>query len=89
MELSPRWSLDASRVCLDMLVNPYGERTHAARSPRSEQGMVELLVDVTGPCGDSRQFYAVNDVMVSDFCLPAFYLPAGARAAPATPSRTR
>jgi hypothetical protein len=70
---SDDWSLDASRACIEMLVNPFGKRTVSAQSPRSDQGRVEVVLEVCAPCADALCAYAINDVVVSDFCMPAFY----------------
>ncbi len=75
IEVSPSWSLAASRACLEMLVNPFGQLTTTATSPRGDQGPVEWLVEVCAPCADARYAYAVNEVLVSDFCTPAFFRP--------------
>jgi hypothetical protein len=72
-EHSHDWSLDASRACIEMLVNPFGKRTVSAQSPRSDQGRVEVVLEVCAPCADVLCAYAINDVVVSDFCMPAFY----------------
>ena len=37
------WSLTASHEVLEMLVDPFGKRTAAGRSPKSGQGQVEFL----------------------------------------------
>jgi hypothetical protein len=71
--LAPGWSIAASRVCMEMLVNPFGQRTLAATSPRTDQGPAEVLVEVCGAFGDAPRAYAVNDVPVSDFCTPAYF----------------
>lgn len=73
VEHSADWSLDASRACLEMLVNPFGKRTVSAQAPRSDQGRVEVVLEICAPCADVLCAYAINDVVVSDFCLPAFY----------------
>ena len=72
IEMSPSWSLTASHVCMEMLIDPYGNRTVVGPSPRSDQGSVEFLLDVCDPCEDARYAYTVNDVLVSDFCTPEF-----------------
>jgi hypothetical protein len=79
IELSPSWSLTASHVCIEMLIDPYGNRTIVGPSPRSDQGSVEFLVDICDPCEDARYAYTVNDVLVSDFCTPEFLaqIPSG------------
>jgi len=73
IELWPSWSLDASRACIEMLVNPPGNRSVSGSSPRSDQGPVDFLVEACAPCAGPRYAYAVNDVIVSDFCTPAFF----------------
>jgi hypothetical protein len=73
LPLAPGWSIAASRVCMEMLVNPFGQRTLSAASPRTDQGPAEVLVEVCGAFGDAPRAYAVNDVPVSDFCTPAFF----------------
>ncbi|HEX7480089.1 MAG TPA: hypothetical protein VF331_19985 [Polyangiales bacterium] len=73
VELCASWSLSASRACLEMLVNPSGNRSVTTASPRTDQGPVELLLEVCAPCEDPRHAYVINDVLVADFCTPAFY----------------
>lgn len=73
LEVTPLWSLHASHACIEMLINPYGLRTVATRSPRQDQGPVELLVEACAPCQDPRYGYTVNGVLVSDFCTPAYF----------------
>jgi hypothetical protein len=79
IEMCPSWSLTASHVCIEMLIDPYGNRTVVGPSPRSDQGSVEFLVDICDPCEDARYGYTVNDVLVSDFCTPEFLaqIPSG------------
>jgi hypothetical protein len=71
--VSPSWSVDASRVCLEMLVNPFGNRSVTGVSLRSDQGTVEFLLEICGPCANPFHAYVINDVLVSDFCIPAFF----------------
>jgi hypothetical protein len=73
IEMTKNWSLAASRACLEMLVNPFGSRTVTAPSLRSGQGPVEFMIEVCGPCADSRNAYLINDVPVADFCAPAYF----------------
>jgi hypothetical protein len=75
--LSPHWSVAASRACLEMLVNPSGNRTVVSTSPRYEQGFVQMLVEICAPCGEPCHAYIVNDVLVSDFCTQAFFESGG------------
>ncbi len=73
VELSASWSLTASHICLEMLSDPYGHRTLAGLSPRADQGEVEFLADICDPCVHPQYAYVVNDVLVSDFCVPEFW----------------
>jgi hypothetical protein len=70
---APHWSLAASRACLEMLVNPFEHRSVTAPSLRSDQGPVDFLIEVCAPCEDARHAYAIDDVLVSDFCTPAYF----------------
>ena len=69
----PSWSVTASHEVLEMLVDPFGNRTVAGPSPKADQGRVEFLVEVADPVGDS--VYAVDGIKVSDFCTPRFFDP--------------
>ncbi len=73
IEMTPLWSLHASRACLEMLVNPFGLRTVSTRSPRADQAPIELLLEICAPCQDARYGYEINGVLVSDFCMPAYF----------------
>src|SRR5260370_897683 len=75
VEVSDSWSLTASHECLEMLVDPFGNRTIAGPSPKADQGRVEFLVEVCDPCEDAAFAYTVNDVLVSDFYTPHFFDP--------------
>ena len=55
VEYSDSWSLTASHEALEMLVDPFGRRTAAGRSPESGQGQVEFLVEACDPCGRSAR----------------------------------
>jgi hypothetical protein len=73
VEMSPGWSLHASQACLDMLVNPFARKVVAGPSPRPDQGPVEFLLEIGAPCNDPDCAYVIDDVLVSDFCTPAFW----------------
>jgi hypothetical protein len=75
IEYGPAWSLTASHECLEMLVDPFGDRLVAGRSPQAKQGRVEFLVEVCDPSEDPAFAYTVNGVAVSDFYTPAFFDP--------------
>jgi hypothetical protein len=69
------WALTASHETLEMLADPFGNRTVAGDSPKPDQGRVEFLVEVSDP-SEAEQFgYTVNGVTVSDFYTPHFFDP--------------
>jgi hypothetical protein len=76
LEITPSWSLTASHVCLEMVTDPFGSRTFPGPSPRPDQGDVEFLGAICDPCEHAEFAYVINDVLVSDFCTPAFWDPA-------------
>jgi hypothetical protein len=79
-EAGPGWSLTASHECLEMLVDPFGNRLVAGLSPKKGQGRVEFLVEVCDP-SESKEFgYTVNGVLVSDFYAPSYFDPVAAPA---------
>ncbi len=69
------WSLTASHECLEMLVDPFGDRLMAGDSPKRDQGRVLFLVEVCDPSEAAEFAYSVNGVLVSDFYTPAFFDP--------------
>ena len=73
--MSDSWSLTASHEMLEMLVDPFGRRTVAGKSPKRGQGRVEFLVEVSDPCEADQFAYTVNDILVSDFYTPRFFDP--------------
>lgn len=75
VEYSASWSLTASHEVLEMLVDPFGRRTTAGRSPKRGQGQVEFLVEACDPCEASQFAYTIDGVLVSDFITPHFYDP--------------
>jgi hypothetical protein len=72
------WSLTASHECLEMLVDPFGNRIMAGGSPRKGQGRVEFLVEVCDPSEDTPFAYRANGVLVSDFYTPHYFDPVAA-----------
>ncbi|HXX70439.1 MAG TPA: hypothetical protein VEK07_24875 [Polyangiaceae bacterium] len=76
IEMSPSWSLTASHVAIEMITDPFGSRSIPGASPREGQGDVEFRGGVCDPCEHPDSAYLVNDVLVSDFCTPAFWEPA-------------
>lgn len=75
IEMSPSWSLTASHVAMEMITDPFGSRSIPGASPREGQGDVEFRGGVCDPCEHPDSAYLVNDVLVSDFCTPAFWEP--------------
>jgi hypothetical protein len=69
------WSLTTSHEVLEMLCDPFGNRTIAGPSLKTGQGRVEYLVEVCDPCEDAPFGYTVNNVLVSDFYTPHFFDP--------------
>jgi hypothetical protein len=72
------WSLTASHECMEMLVDPFGNRLVAGQSPKKGQGRVEFLVEVCDPSEDTPYAYRVNGVVVSDFYTPHYFDPVAA-----------
>jgi len=60
---------------LEMLADPFGNRTVAGQSVKRGQGRVEYLVEVCDPCEASAYAYTVNGIAVSDFYTPHFFDP--------------
>jgi hypothetical protein len=67
------WSLAASHSILQMLADPTGASRRAGASCISGQGTVEYVIDVCAPCQDVASAYAIDGVVVSDFCTPDFF----------------
>jgi hypothetical protein len=67
------WSLAASHELLRMLANPTGSARRPGPSCLPGQGTVEYLVDVCAPCQGIGSAYAIDGVVVSDFCTRAFF----------------
>ena len=69
------WSLTASHECMEMLVDPFGNRLVAGNSAKKGQGRVEYLVEVCDPSESAAFSYSVNGVQVSDFYTPRYFDP--------------
>jgi hypothetical protein len=84
VETGAQWSLEASHQCLEMLVDPSGNRMHAgpmldaAVQLGSAQHQVQYVVEVCDPVEDGQYGYQINGVLVSDFFTPNFFDPASA-----------
>jgi len=75
IEVGESWSLTASHECLEMLVDPFGDRIQAGRSIKPGQGRVEYLIEVCDPCEALDFAYTVNGIVVSDFYTPSYFEP--------------
>src|SRR5215469_5585722 len=79
------WTLTASHETLEMLADPFGNRTIAGSpppdSPKPVSGFsrVVYLVEVGDPCESDQFAYTSNGVTVSDFITPHFYDPRRSR----------
>jgi hypothetical protein len=80
VEYGPTWSLAASHECLEILVDPSGNRQFSGPSPAPGQGEVSFLVEVCDPSEDPQFGYTIDGVLLSDFCTPNFFEHAGAGA---------
>jgi hypothetical protein len=76
------WTLAASHECVEMLVDPSGNRLHASNAvgvsdgvARDTPGKSEYLVQVCDPSEDAPFAYAIDDVLVSDFYTPHYFDP--------------
>jgi hypothetical protein len=78
VEASPGWSLTASHEVIEMVIDPWGNRTVPGGSPMAGQGLVEIIVEVCDPPGGAQWAYTVNGYLMSDFVTPAYYDPVGA-----------
>jgi hypothetical protein len=76
------WGLTASHETLEMLADPFGNRTIAGAPPPQASGKAKklarvlYLVEVCDPPEDESFAYQSNGVLVSDFITPQFYDPA-------------
>ncbi len=83
VEADDQWQLTASHETLEMLADPFGNRTVAgapppqAPAPLSALQRVLYLVEVCDPCEDTQFAYGVNGIQLSDFITPHYYSPQG------------
>jgi hypothetical protein len=84
VQADDQWQLTASHETLEMLADPFGNRTVAgapppqAPPPISTLQRVLYLVEVCDPCEDPQFAYGVNGHQLSDFITPHYYDPKGA-----------
>jgi hypothetical protein len=77
------WSLTASHECLEMLVDPSGNRLVPSSAITAVGNKVqdvttekfEYLVEVADPSEDPANAYMIDEVLVSDFYTPHFFDP--------------
>jgi PLD-like domain len=77
------WSLTASHECLEMLVDPSGNRLVPSSAITAAGNKVqdvttekfEYLVEVADPSEDPANAYMIDEVLVSDFYTPNFFDP--------------
>jgi hypothetical protein len=83
VQIDSTWPLTASHETLEMLADPFGNRTVAGSppvgSPPKIAGLkrVLYLVEVCDPCEGDQFAYQSNGVTVSDFITPHYYDPEG------------
>ena len=81
VQADDQWQLTASHETLEMLADPFGNRTVAgapppqAPKPISALTRVTYLVEVCDPCEDAQFAYGVNGHQLSDFITPHYYDP--------------
>jgi hypothetical protein len=83
VDAGPTWSLTASHECLEMLVDPSGNRLISSSAITAAGGKVqdvttekfEYLVEVADPSEDPANAYMIDEVLVSDFYTPHFFDP--------------
>jgi hypothetical protein len=84
VQADDQWQLTVSHETLEMLADPFGNRTVAgapppqAPAPLSALARVLYLVEVCDPCEDTQFAYGVNGEQLSDFITPHYYDPHGA-----------
>lgn len=84
VQVDDSWPLTASHETLEMLADPFGNRTIAGAPPPQATGKIAgfkrvvYLVEACDPCESDQFAYSVNGVQVSDFLTQHFYDPNGA-----------
>lgn len=81
VQVDDNWPLTTSHEVLEMLADPFGNRTIAGAPPKPKPAglpnlhRVTYLVEVCDPCEGDEFAYTVNGVKVSDFITPRYYDP--------------
>jgi hypothetical protein len=75
VQFSDDWALTTSHECIEMLVDPSGNRTVTSNSVMEGQGRVQYLVEACDPSEAATFGYTVNGILLSDFYTPRFFDP--------------
>jgi len=77
VQAGDQWPLTASHETMEMLGDPFGNRTIAGQAPKQAKGQsrVEYLVEVCDPSEEDQFGYTVNDIQLADFYTPHFFDP--------------
>lgn len=80
VQIDSGWDLTVSHETLEMLADPFGNRTVAGAPPKQAKlpkgiKRVLYLVEVCDPCEADQFAYTSNGVHVSDFITPHYYDP--------------
>lgn len=74
------WTIDASHEIVEMLVDPFGNRTQASEAIKisgrdvvDAAGSFTYLVEACDPCEANKYAYDIQGIAVSDFITPHFY----------------
>jgi len=74
------WTIDASHEIVEMLVDPYGNRTQSSQAIQisgndvvDAPGTYSYLVEACDPCEANNYAYEIGGIAVSDFITPHFY----------------
>ena len=88
VDAGPTWTLTASHECLEMIVDPSGNRLVSAPAIMLDDDRTDMLdhpsakfeylVEVADPSEDQTNAYYIDGVLVSDFYTPRFFDPAAA-----------
>ncbi|MEO8613910.1 MAG: hypothetical protein ABI600_02125 [Luteolibacter sp.] len=69
------WSLVASHETVEIVTDPTTDWKIPAPSIREGQGTVEYLLEICDPCQHELCGYYIDNVLVSDFYIPAYFNP--------------
>jgi len=76
------WTIDASHECIEMLVDPYGNKMQSSNAieivgngTQDSTGQFNYLVEACDPCEANNYGYTINGILVSDFITQRFYDP--------------